>query len=371
MSYWGYKPFVSVAQRRANAAKLVRQLLKAGQTVSPVVIEGRRIAASFWGKAWCDNLERYSDFSNRLPRGRTYVRNGSVVDLSIAEGSVEALVSGSQIYKVRIDIAPATPPRWNAICADCTGSIGSIVELLQGKLAKKVMERVCREGDGLFPGPQEIKLACTCPDWAEMCKHVAAVLYGIGARFDANPDALFTLRGVDRNELIAIGVDPSMTEATTNERVLADDDMAALFGIELDVPGPSTAIAQGRSAMPKANTEQRRARKSDTTQKVRETGAEIKSPRLAAKPDKHKRDPLPTTPHEGVGSKQPLGIPQIVKPPVIDRGEAEQATGDTHKLTPRAKLREAAAYTGGRPVRLSVRKKLAEPSRGQRRGRPR
>ena len=371
MSYWGYKPYVSVAQRRANAAKLVRQLLKAGQTVSPVVIEGRRIAASFWGKAWCDNLERYSDFSNRLPRGRTYVRNGSVVDLSIAEGRVEALVSGSQIYKVHISIAAATPQRWRAICADCTGSIGSIVELLQGKLAKKVMERVCREGDGLFPSPQEIKLACTCPDWAEMCKHVAAVLYGIGARFDANPDELFTLRGVDRNELIAIGVDPSITETITTERVLADDDLAALFGLELDVPLPSTANAQGQSTMPKASLEQRPASKSDTAQKVRETGGKIKSQRRVAKPEKHKRGPLPTTPQEGVGSKQPLGIHQIVKSPAKDQGEARQAAVDTQKLAPRIKPREVAAHTGRLPVRLSVRKKLAEASRGERRGRPR
>lgn len=291
MSYWGYKPYVPVAQRRANAAKQVKLLLKKGQTVSPVVIEGRRIAASFWGKAWCDNLERYSDYASRLPRGRSYVRNGSVVDLSIAEGSVEALVSGSQIYKVRIDIAPAAAQRWHTICADCTGSIGSIVELLQGKLAEKVMERVCREGDGLFPGPREIKMACTCPDWAEMCKHVAAVLYGIGARFDADPDALFTLRGVDRNELIALDVDASMTDAAaTNERVLADDDMAALFGIELEAPLLSPTIVQSQKKAPKAASKKRSTRKVGVTGKKRGAEEEIKSPRRA--PGKQARDPL-------------------------------------------------------------------------------
>lgn len=282
MSYWGFKPYVPVAQRRANAAKQVKLLLKNGQKVSPVVIEGRRIAASFWGKAWCDNLERYSDYASRLPRGRSYVRNGSVVDLSIAEGSVEALVSGSQIYKVRIDIAPAAAQRWHSICADCTGSIGSIVELLQGKLAKKVMERVCQEDDGLFPGPREIKMACTCPDWAEMCKHVAAVLYGIGARFDADPDALFTLRGVDRNELIALDVDVSMTDAAaTNERVLADDDMAALFGIELEAPPPSTVAAQSQKKAPKATSKKRSTRKVGVTGTMRGAKEKIKSPRRA------------------------------------------------------------------------------------------
>lgn len=295
MSYWGYKPYVPVAQRRANAAKQVKLLLKKGQTVSPVVIEGRRIAASFWGKAWCDNLERYSDYASRLPRGRSYVRNGSVVDLSIAEGSVEALVSGSQIYKVRIDIAPAAAQRWHTICADCTGSIGSIVELLQGRLAKKVMERVCREGDGLFPGPREIKMACTCPDWAEMCKHVAAVLYGIGARFDADPDALFTLRGVDRNELIALDVDASMTDAAaTNERVLADDDMAALFGIELEAPLLSPTIVQSQKKAPKAASKKRSTRKVGVTGKMRGAEEEIKSPRRAT--GKQARDPLSQDP---------------------------------------------------------------------------
>jgi uncharacterized Zn finger protein len=173
---------------------------------------------SFWGKAWCDNLERYSDFANRLPRGRTYVSNGSVIDLQIERGRVEALVSGSKIYKVRIDITVAAPARWMAICADCAGSIGSLVELLQGKLSKHVMERVCREADGLFPAPREIKMSCSCRDWAGMCKHVAATLYGVGARLDSQPDLLFRLRGVDREDMVStVGADLSLT-ATPAER---------------------------------------------------------------------------------------------------------------------------------------------------------
>ena len=192
MSYWGFRPYVPVAARRAQAAKEIGKLTKKGRVVSPVVVEGRKIATSFWGKAWCDNLERYSDFANRLPRGRTYVSNGSVIDLQIERGKVEALVSGSKIYKVKIDITVAAPARWRAICADCAGSIGSLVELLQGKLSKHVMERVCREADGLFPAPREIKMSCSCPDWAGMCKHVAATLYGVGARLDSQPDLLFT-----------------------------------------------------------------------------------------------------------------------------------------------------------------------------------
>jgi uncharacterized Zn finger protein len=248
MSFWGYREYVPVAQRRAKAAKEVAKLKKQGRAVAPVVIEGRKIATSFWGKAWCDNLERYSDFANRLPRGRTYVNNGSVIDLQIARGRAEALVSGSEIYRVRIDIAVAAPARWQAICADCAGSVGSIVELLQGKLSKHVMERVCREADGLFPAPKEIKMSCSCPDWAGMCKHVAATLYGVGARLDHDPDFLFTLRGVNRSELVSTGADLSITEAAVDsERVLVDDDVAALFGLEFDA-APSAGEAEPAKA---------------------------------------------------------------------------------------------------------------------------
>ena len=245
MSFWGFRDYLPVAQRRANAAKEVEKLKKQGRVVSPVVIEGRKIARSFWGKAWCENLERYSDFASRLPRGRTYVNNGSVIDLQLTRGKVEARVSGSEIYKVKIDIAVAAPARWKAICADCAGSVGSIVELLQGKVSKHVMERVCRQADGLFPAPKEIKMSCSCPDWADMCKHVAATFYGVGARLDHDPDLLFTLRGVDRSELVSTGADLSITEAAArSERVLADADVAALFGLEFEVTPPAAAAAK-------------------------------------------------------------------------------------------------------------------------------
>ena len=247
MGFYGFRPYVPVAARRQQAQKEMTKLKKQGRAVSPIVIEGRKIAMSFWGAAWCDNLERYSDFENRLPRGRTYVRNGSVIDLQIARGKVEALVSGSEIYKVKVDIAVAAPARWRSICRDCAGSVGSLVELLQGKLSKNVMERVCREGDGLFPAPKEIKMSCSCPDWAGMCKHVAATLYGVGARLDSDPDLLFTLRGVDRAELVStVGADLPLTRgAGSSERVLADDDISALFGIDIAAPEAKPA-AEGR-----------------------------------------------------------------------------------------------------------------------------
>lgn len=243
MAFYGFRPYVSVAERQRRAQKEMKKLAKQGRVLSPVTIEKRKIATSFWGKAWCDNLERYSDFASRLPRGRTYVANGSVIDLQITRGKVEALVSGTEIYRVEVDIAVAEPPRWKAICRDCAGSVGSIVELLQGKLSKNVMERVCREADGLFPAPAEIEMSCSCPDWAEMCKHVAATLYGVGARLDSDPDLLFTLRDVDRVELVSnVGADlPLAATSAASARVLADDDVAALFGIDIVAPEVCTA----------------------------------------------------------------------------------------------------------------------------------
>ncbi len=252
MSYYGFRPYVPVAKRRAIAARELEKLRKKGRKILPVVLEGRSIARTFWGKAWCENLERYSDFENRLPRGRTYVRNGSVVDLQIERGQVRATVSGSELYTVRIDIDTIPKARWEAICRDCLGSVTSLVELLQGKISKNVMERVCREGDGLFPSPREIKMRCSCPDWADMCKHASAVLYGVGARLDAEPDFLFALRGVDRSELIA-GAGRNLPIGQTQvaaERIVAEDDVAALFGLELEpTPGSKDADTGLKSAI--------------------------------------------------------------------------------------------------------------------------
>jgi uncharacterized Zn finger protein len=235
MSDYEWRPYVPVALRRRLAAAKLAKLKKKGQSVSPVRIVGRAIAKSFWGKSWCTNLERYSDYENRLPRGRTYVRNGSVVDLQLAKTKVSAVVSGSDLYTVTITIAPVPATRWKAICRDCAGSIDSLVELLQGRLSKGVMDRVCREGDGLFPAPKEIKLSCSCPDWAGMCKHVAAVFYGVGARLDEKPALLFQLRGVDENQLLAnAGNELSLKKAIpATTKVLDDGDVAALFGLEM------------------------------------------------------------------------------------------------------------------------------------------
>ena len=254
MSYYGYgfKPYVSVATRRKQAEKIAAKAKKSGANFSPIEASRGAIAKTFWGKAWCDNLEAYSDYDNRLPRGRTYVRNGSVLDLQILAGEVHAQVMGSSIYKVAVKVTPVAAKQWQAIGTDCAGSIDSLVELLQGKLSTAVMQRICKRETGLFPAPKELKFSCSCPDWADMCKHVAAVLYGVGARLDQKPELLFSLRGVDAKALVSqagAGL-PKSKKNLAEGKVLDSAMLADVFGIEIDeaVAAPKRVIAKKPSA---------------------------------------------------------------------------------------------------------------------------
>jgi uncharacterized Zn finger protein len=251
-SHYNWRPYVSVAERRRRAAKKIAKMKKAGRQISPVEIAGRKIATTFWGEAWCKNLEAYSDYSNRLPRGRTYVRNGSVMDLQIEVGRVRALVSGSEIYEVDIKIKPMAKKRWTDIKGKCAGQIDSLIELLRGSISKGVMEIVTRKGEGLFPSPREISLNCSCPDWATMCKHVAATLYGVGARLDHKPGLLFTLRGVDPTEMVEAAVDqPPTLRKSGKGRILKTDELSSVFGIDIDM---EEAFSEDASAPAKPAT---------------------------------------------------------------------------------------------------------------------
>jgi uncharacterized Zn finger protein len=233
--YWShFKPYVPVAKRRADAQREVKKLAKKGQKIMPVQIEGRTIANTFWGKAWCDHLESYSDFSNRLPRGRTYARNGSVVDLQIEPGKVTSLVSGSSLYRITIKIKPLDRVCWRDVKSKCGGQIGSLVELLQGKLSKSVMEIVTHRDGGLFPKPREIEMSCSCPDYAGMCKHIAATLYGVGHRLDHQPELLFKLRQVDHLDLITQAATPITKSRTSAQKTIAIEQLGDVFGIELE-----------------------------------------------------------------------------------------------------------------------------------------
>ena len=236
----GWRRYVSVAERRLKAAKTIAKMKKAGRRVAPVEIAGRKIALTFWGDAWCKNLESYSDYANRLPRGRTYARNGSVIDLQIMAGRARALVSGTDIYDVDIEIEPLAERRWRGIKRQCADQIESLVELLQGSLSEGVMQIVTRKGEGLFPAPREISLSCSCPDWAILCKHVAATLYGVGARLDHEPKMLFTLRGVDPAEMVEAAFDrpPSLRGGKPrNRRMLPSDALSSVFGVDIDMGG--------------------------------------------------------------------------------------------------------------------------------------
>ncbi|HUQ07080.1 MAG TPA: hypothetical protein VM261_31525 [Kofleriaceae bacterium] len=267
---YGWAPRKSVGQRRDEAAKLVADAARKGRPLAPIVIEGRKIVTSFWGQAWCDNIERYRDFAYRLERGRSYVRSGSVIDLAITPGRVTAKVLGSELYEVGIEMDAVARADWKAIQRDCSGDIRSLVDLLGGKLSDSVMARLCAERTGLFPAPKHIRIECSCPDYASMCKHVAATMYGIGARLDQAPELLFTLRKVSAAELVSAAAEavPASRGATRSTRVLNDDGgsgLSALFGIEIVASHAEDAPA-GRARRPRETRETR------TTGSTRATG---------------------------------------------------------------------------------------------------
>lgn len=202
------------------------------------------LASSFWGRAWCDNLESYSDFSNRLPRGRSYVRGGAVVDLQIAEAQVRAKVQGTRLYTVEVDIRPVSHTRLSMLLAACADKLATLKDLLAATLPDMALRAMCDRDSGLFPQPNEIEFRCSCPDWASMCKHVAAVLYGVGARLDDRPELLFLLRGADPQLFIHEAARTTVDAATAlpvGVKLLDDASVHALFGIDLEPP-PKPAV---------------------------------------------------------------------------------------------------------------------------------
>lgn len=268
-----WRPYQSVAQRRAKALAHAKNMEKSGVAFAPVAIEGRTIAKTFWGQAWCRHLESFSDFSNRLPRGRSYVRNGSVMDLQISPGYIKAQVMGSSLYRGTIGVAPLNPGKWKAIKAECAGKIDSLVGLLQGRLSDAVMRVITDREKGLFPLPSEIKLECSCPDWASLCKHLAAVLYGVGARLDTQPELLFKLRGVDHLELIGAAAEaPVLTRKATGADTLDDSELASVFGIDIAATDKGASPPHGDSPKhPKAPATRRKAGQRSRGKKAKPT----------------------------------------------------------------------------------------------------
>ena len=254
MSWYSFRPYVSVAERRRKAEKAAKKLAaKSGRALAPVSLAGKKIATTFWGNAWCDNLEAYSDYANRLPRGRTYVRNGSVIDLQITPGKVTALVQGSELYKIAIGFKPLAPKRWKEFKARNAGKVINLLDLLQGRLSADILADITARDRGLFPSPQEIGLDCSCPDWADMCKHVASALYGVGARLDEKPELFFTLRGVDMQELVtaaSVTATAPVAGAPAADTALAGADLTEIFGVEIE-SAPAPKPAKASAAKPK------------------------------------------------------------------------------------------------------------------------
>ena len=260
MSYWNYyPPKPSVAQRKKEAEALIAKLAKKGGC-SPVVLQGQKISNSYWGKAWCKHVEGWHDFYNRLERGRSYVRAHAVVDLRLEPGKIIAKVNGSSLYNVRITVTALPDKRWKAFKAASFGQVGSLLDLLQGKLPEPVLQLLTSPQDGLFPRTAEMKLDCDCPDGANMCKHVAAVLYGVGNRLDTQPELLFGLRGVDHTELVAHAATAAadLGSRAQDGNTLRDEDLAGIFGIEL-VPMQVEQVAVLETKAPRNKKEKKKA----------------------------------------------------------------------------------------------------------------
>jgi uncharacterized Zn finger protein len=380
--YWGGWPrYVPVAERREKVRKQAEKLRKKGDSLSPVVVSGRTIATTFWGKAWCQNLERYGDYENRIPRGRTYVRNGSVLDLKIGAARVDALVSGSHLYSVAIEIRPLKAQIWKEVKGACTGRIGSLLELLQGKLSREVMEIVTRPGTGLFPEPVEISFRCSCPDWASMCKHVAAVLYGVGARLDREPELLFHLRDVDHGELIAapdaVGLAAS---PEAQDRVIAEEDLAVIFGIEID-EGPavrraSPATLKGGKGAKVGNvqTDAAALKRSSGPKLVETAAAPEPLTRHRGRPRREPVSEVPPTPHRGrlPRVRKEISLPQERQNPFAAVEKLLPGLRRNHSPVPefRSETPEPARSRQGRAVKAAAPAAMPEPPK-RKPGRPR
>ena len=235
---------MTVGERKAKALRAAEKLGRT-QSLDPVVIEGQ-LAATWWGKAWNRNLEGYADYSNRLARGRSYARHGSVIDLRIEAGLISALVQGSQSrpYEVKISIMAMHANARAQLNEACAGKLDSAEALLRGRFPEDMVRLLTAEKTGLFPNPSGIRFSCSCPDSASLCKHVAASLYGVGARLDRDPALFFLLRKIGLEDLISQAVREEtqklLQAKSAGESVLMDEEdgsLSALFGIELSAVG--------------------------------------------------------------------------------------------------------------------------------------
>ncbi|MCP4499288.1 MAG: hypothetical protein GY822_04895 [Deltaproteobacteria bacterium] len=234
-----YPEYVSVDERRDSAEQELKRRTKAGQKLDPVPSVKGAPAKGPWGKAWNQNLKMYEEREkNRLARGRTYVRQGAVIDLVIERGHITAKVAGSSVYYIDLQIEPLDKELWANLQKRLSGRISTLLELIAGTFSKEIMSEVCQVDLGLFPGMDDVKMDCSCPDYAEPCKHIAAALYGIGARLDERPELLFTLRGVDPTELFNVKL--SQNFANGRRRRLSEEVLSEVFGVDIDFATKAT-----------------------------------------------------------------------------------------------------------------------------------
>ena len=322
MAYWSYPRYVSVGEKRAKAEKKLKQLKKKNPGIQPILLEGSAIARTWWGKSWNLNLEGYADYSNRIGRGRSYVRHGAVLDLQIRAGLVESLVQGSRAkpYSVVINIKGIKKNIWQDMKTACAGKLDSLPELLNGKFPKALEDIFTTRGQGLFPSPKEIEFDCSCPDWAYMCKHVAATLYGVGARLDDDPSLFFKLRKVNIDDLVDQVIKDrsnSLLKKAKKKgaRVIADSDLAGVFGIVMEETMPFDV----REAAPKASRARAKRAKTETVKGKPEIKARTKK-----QPDR-------TRPQPPVLKKSAKPAPDIA--PAKTPGKKSPAKTRTKKLT--------------------------------------
>ena len=195
-------------------------------------MELRRI---FFHKPNPDN--KYADYENRIERGRSYLRNDAVVDLKIKGNEIYSRVLGGgyKPYRIRIRIDALSERQRLNIEQQASGKLQDLESLIQGNFPKDLKNLFFQKG-GLFPSPNEIHFDCNCPDWADMCKHVAAVMYGIGIRIDTNPTQLFELRGIPIESLLTRVIDDKVSNMLKNvdvksARIIKDADISSIFGI--------------------------------------------------------------------------------------------------------------------------------------------
>lgn len=228
----------SAAELRRKAEQSKKRSADSKKALEPVLIDGRQIAKTWWGEAWCTNLENYADYRNRIGRGKRHVRADTVIDMKMKGGTIKARVQGSRRtpYRVEIEIDPMPEARYKAVLKSLDSRIENLEALVNGDFPMAMKSLFTDLKSGLFPNPREIHFTCSCPGWASMCKHVAAVLYGIGNRLDHDPLLFFAMRGIDVSDFIQRSVKDKLSSMLKNadthsHRIIDDQSVEELFGV--------------------------------------------------------------------------------------------------------------------------------------------